>query len=179
MRAAVSRILSPPSPLALAGSRYGAVTTIPLASPSLAGSSDRPGGLRRAVCPGGARIAAPHSGASLFGLAPCGVLPATDLTAGAVRSYRTFSPLPASALRPFGALRGYGVAGPRLRGLPRRSTTKHEGEGRRYIFCATVLQVALTGRYPAHCPAEFGLSSHAFAQGEKAGDRLACCELLS
>ena len=31
--------------------------------------------------------------------------------------------------------------------------------GRRYIFCATFLQVALTGRYPAHCPAEFGLSS--------------------
>src|SRR5499426_1632641 len=29
----------------------------------------------------------------------------------------------------------------------------------RYIFCATVLQVTLTGRYPAHCPAEFGLSS--------------------
>src|SRR6266404_696668 len=28
---------------------------------------------------------------------------------------------------------------------------------RRYIFCATVLQVALTGRYPAHYPAEFGL----------------------
>ena len=24
---------------------------------------------------------------------------------------------------------------------------------RRYIFCATFLQVALTGRYPAHCPA--------------------------
>src|SRR5262249_44390089 len=32
--------------------------------------------------------------ATLFGLAPCGVLPATDVTAGAVRSYRTFSPLP-------------------------------------------------------------------------------------
>src|SRR5713101_7082632 len=30
---------------------------------------------------------------------------------------------------------------------------------RRYVFCATVLQVTLTGRYPAHCPAEFGLSS--------------------
>jgi hypothetical protein len=27
------------------------------------------------------------------------------------------------------------------------------------IFCATFLQVTLTGRYPAHCPAEFGLSS--------------------
>src|SRR5581483_2325349 len=29
----------------------------------------------------------------------------------------------------------------------------------RYIFCATFLQVTLTGRYPAHCPTEFGLSS--------------------
>jgi hypothetical protein len=35
--------------------------------------------------------------------------------------------------------------------------------GGRYIFCATVLQVALTGRYPAHCPTEFGLSSLARA----------------
>src|SRR6476646_474939 len=70
---------------------------------------------------------------SLFGLAPCGVLPATDVATGAVRSYRTFSPLPAFA--PEGR------------------------EGRRYVFCATVLQVTLTGRYPAHCPAEFGLSS--------------------
>ena len=33
------------------------------------------------------------------------------------------------------------------------------GAGRRYVFCATFLQVTLTGRYPAHCPAEFGLSS--------------------
>ena len=39
-------------------------------------------------------IRAGQPGASLFGLAPCGVLPATDLAAGAVRSYRTFSPLP-------------------------------------------------------------------------------------
>jgi len=31
---------------------------------------------------------------SLFGLAPCGVYPAPDFTAEAVRSYRTFSPLP-------------------------------------------------------------------------------------
>jgi hypothetical protein len=29
----------------------------------------------------------------------------------------------------------------------------------RYIFCATILRVAPTGGYPAHCPAEFGLSS--------------------
>ena len=31
---------------------------------------------------------------SLFGLAPCGVYHASDITGGAVRSYRTFSPLP-------------------------------------------------------------------------------------
>ena len=31
---------------------------------------------------------------SLFGLAPCGVCPARRITAPAVRSYRTFSPLP-------------------------------------------------------------------------------------
>src|SRR5439155_18363237 len=71
---------------------------------------------------------------------------------------------------------------------------------RRYVFCATVLQVALTGRYPEHCPAEFGLSSprlarhHALARGrpltsesrgalsertmtrESKGDRLARCD---
>ena len=41
----------------------------------------------------------------------------------------------------------------------------------RYIFCATFLRVALTGRYPAHCPAEFGLSSHAplRARGRSSG----------
>jgi hypothetical protein len=107
------------------------VTTIPLAPPLLAGSSDRPGD---SDGPSGSapRLAARHRGASLFGLAPCGVLPATRVTTGAVRSYRTFSPLPTIALA---------------------------GVARRYIFCATFLQVALTGRYPAHCPAEFGLSS--------------------
>ena len=83
------------------------------------------------------RLAPP---ASLFGLAPCGVLRATDVATGAVRSYRTFSPLPASALAGFGAA---GLATHRWL----------------YVFCATVLQVTLTGRYPAHCPPEFGLSS--------------------
>src|SRR5205814_7346785 len=32
------------------------------------------------------------------------------------------------------------------------------------------------GRYPAHCPAEFGLSSHLRLRAT-AGGRLACCEL--
>src|SRR5687768_8928148 len=78
--------------------------------------------------------------ATLFGLAPCGVLPATRVATGAVRSYRTFSPLPAAALAGVGAA---GLAAGRWL----------------CIFCATILQVTLTGRYPAHCPAEFGLSS--------------------
>ena len=59
----------------------------------------------------------------------------------AVRSYRTFSPLPTFALA---------------------------GLGGRYIFCATFLQVTLTGRYPAHCPAEFGLSSPHVHRRERA-----------
>ena len=68
----------------------------------------------------------------LFGLAPAGVYRAVHVTVNAVGSYSTFSPLPSVPLA---------------------------GRRGRYIFCATVLQVALTGRYPAHCPAEFGLSS--------------------
>ena len=87
--------------------------------------------------------------ASLFGLAPCGVLPATDLTAGAVRSYRTFSPLLAFALR----------ASAKQASWACRAGEREAREGGRYLFCATFLQVALTGRYPAHCPTEFGLSS--------------------
>jgi hypothetical protein len=45
---------------------------------------------RYASPPGSWALASP----SLFGLAPCGVYPARCLTAAAVRSYRTFSPLP-------------------------------------------------------------------------------------
>jgi len=73
-------------------------------------------------------------------------LPAARVTTGAVRSYRTFSPLP---------VRGTGL---RTGRKPIRRTETRPPY-RRYLFCATFLQVALTGRYPAHCPAEFGLSS--------------------
>ncbi len=65
---------------------------------------------------------------SLFGLAPCGVYPASVITAGAVRSYRTFSPLPdwPSRRTPFGP------------GCPCRSTRT-----RRYVFCGTSRPQAL------------------------------------
>jgi len=46
----------------------------------------------------------------------------------------------------------------------------------RYFFCATVRQVTLPGRYPAHCPSEFGLSSRLRAKGATADGRLANCD---
>src|SRR5579864_626288 len=67
---------------------------IPLGRASLRGSSDLPEGLthRAGTCP------RPKSQtSSLFGLAPCGVCHARDITAAAVRSCRTFSPLPQPA----------------------------------------------------------------------------------
>src|SRR5260221_8254524 len=58
----------------------------------------------------------------LLGLAPGGVFPAAAVAGGAVRPYRTISPLP-----------------------PARSPET----GRRYIFCCTFPGVAPAGRYPA------------------------------
>jgi hypothetical protein len=59
--------------------------------------------------------------ASLFGLAPCGVLPATRVATGAVRSYRTFSPLPTLTL----AGEGGGIFSvPLSFGLPRPGVTR-------------------------------------------------------
>ncbi len=83
----------------------------------------------------------------LFGLAPGGVFPATDVTTRAVRSYRTISPLPA---------------------LPDLPETL-----RRYVFCGTFRELAPPRRYLAPCPVEPGLSS-AFAYSgclaDSAGD---------
>ena len=72
-----------------------------------------------------------HVIAPLFGLAPSGVFPATDVTISAVRSYRTISPLPA-------AIRIWRW---------------------RYIFCGTFHRLAPPRRYLALCPMEPGLSS--------------------
>jgi hypothetical protein len=61
-----------------------------------------------------------------------------------VRSYRTFSPLLAFA--PFGR---YGAAGSDLTRATAGACCAEASKGReggRYVFCATVLQVALTGR---------------------------------
>jgi len=102
----------------------------------------------------------PRPRASLFGLAPCGVLPATSVTRSAVRSYRTFSPLPAFALGPLGSratarqaqwashsrlLRE--PAAPKLK-APKAPRAKAGG-----IFSVPLVRrVAPPGCYPAHCP---------------------------
>ena len=59
---------------------------------------------------------------SLFGFAPGGVCRAASVAGNAVRSYRTFSP------------------------LPRRSP---KGEGGRFVLCGTFPGVTPAGRYPA------------------------------
>ena len=67
----------------------------------VAGGPEQPFGAGPAP---GANFCSESALPSLFGLAPCGVYPAAGITAGAVRSYRTFSPLPGWSSRqsPFG-----------------------------------------------------------------------------
>jgi hypothetical protein len=69
-------------------SRVLSRTVIHLGRMSPYSSSDLPGDTH------GPRAAAPRPLVPLFGLAPGGVYPATGVATGAVRSYRTISPLP-------------------------------------------------------------------------------------
>ena len=97
----------------------------------------------------GPRLAACRRLAPLFGLAPGGVCPATGVATGAVRSYRTFSPLP------------HALAGTR-----------------RSVFCGTFRGLAPPRRYLAPCPVEPGLSSASGMfrdSGCPAGSRRAQC----
>jgi len=92
---------------------------IPLGRPLPDASCGRPE-RRRGGAPGISRCLP-----LLLGLAPGGVFPAAAVTGGAVRSYRTLSPLPSARPRPEAA--------------------------RRYSFCGTFPGVAPAGRYPAPC----------------------------
>jgi len=69
------------------------VTAIPLGRRLPGASSNPPGRQDPDIDPEALGLAP-----SLFGLAPGGVCRATGVAAGAVRSYRTVSPLPASPL---------------------------------------------------------------------------------
>jgi len=68
------------------------VTAIPLGRRSPGASSNLPGRLDPDIIP--KRVLAHGFAPSLFGLAPGGVCHAAGVTVGAVRSYRTISPLP-------------------------------------------------------------------------------------
>jgi len=112
----------------------------------------------------GRRAAPPGSGRtlpSLFGLAPCGVYPATGITASAVRSYRTFSPLPDWPFRRTGLPRSHFCCMGRER--PSGQLARAEARDTGGIFSVALAVHGPSrprpGRYPAHCPAEFGLSS--------------------
>ena len=82
----------------------------------------------------------------LRGLAPGGVCHADFVTEAAVGSYSTFSPLPCDL---------------------RRTSIRQGG----LLFCGTVLGVTATGRYPAPCSLELGLSSRLLPK-EEASDHL-------
>jgi len=94
---------------------------IHLGRPLPGASRDRPG-RRRGNPPGRPKAGLPP----LLGLAPGGVCPAAAVAGGAVRSYRTISPLPAR-------------------------TSRSWGQDGRFAFCGTVPGVAPAGRYPAPC----------------------------
>lgn len=95
-------------------SRFLSWTIIHLGLALLLSSSDLPS------------ITTGHCMDALFDLAPSGVCPAKTVASFAVRSYRTFSPLP---------------------------------QKRRFVFCDTFHRLTPSGRYPALCPVETGLSS--------------------
>ena len=107
----------------------------------------------RATNPGdGAESRLPsEDGASpLFGLAPGGVYRAAPVAGGAVRSYRTLSPLPA----------GFGAR-------------------RRFAFCGTFPGVAPAGRYPAPILRGARTFLPPAEAGRRPSDRLALQELAT
>src|SRR5580704_3515482 len=76
------------------GRKPAYVTAIPLGRRLPGASSNLPGRPDLDTDPEASALARKSSAPSLFGLAPGGVCRAADVAAGAVRSYRTVSPLP-------------------------------------------------------------------------------------
>ena len=111
--------------------RYGE-TIIPLGPALLAGSSDLPGDFGRAILSRRTRSRS-RGTAGRLPIWPCSV-------------------------RGFACHRLYSRRGALLPHLFTIACSRCR-ERQLCVFCATVLRVAPTGRYPAHCPAEFGLSS--------------------
>ena len=121
-------------------------TAIHLGRPSLGASSNQPGwrAWKRAC-----RLDFSTCWPSLFGLAPDGVCRAGAVTGAAVRSYRTVSPLLASALT------GSRTAG--LAGLPRRCSKAAKAGGLFSVALSLGSPPAAVNRHPVSM--EPGLSS--------------------
>src|SRR5688572_1711769 len=95
---------------------------------------------------------------------------------GSVRCH----PIWSCSVRGFACHRRYRRRGALLPHLftltPRLGTASRPCLARGGIFSVPLIrQVALPGRYPAHCPVEFGLSS---PRRESSGGRLADCDLV-
>jgi hypothetical protein len=89
---AEGEVSRPVSRVLCGGASLLPVMAIHLGRPLPGGSSNQPG-RRPGNRPGGTGEPASHA-PPLFGLAPSGVCPAAPVASGAVRSYRTLSPLP-------------------------------------------------------------------------------------
>jgi hypothetical protein len=78
--------------------------------------------------------------------------------------------VPLCGLAPGGVCRAAGVTVSAVGSYPTVSPLRAPKRPRS-VFCCTVLEVTLTGRYPAPCPVELGLSSRL-----SAGDHLFFCD---
>ena len=105
-------------------------------------------------------------------LAPSSLAGSCDLPGSLGRTTLERLPIWSCSVRGLACHSPYSERGallPHLFNLTSRPTV----EGR-YVFCATFLQVTLTGDYPAHCPTEFGLSSPHAHRGEHARRSSGC-----
>jgi hypothetical protein len=90
-------------------------------------------------------------------------LPSEPVSRPLVRSYRTVAPLPHTGSLSLDVGSWKNTLMPikciGFHALPTSYLQHLTSSRRRYIFCGTGLRVTPTGRYPAPCPAELGLSS--------------------
>jgi len=119
-------------------------------------------------------------GATIIPLGASSLTPSSDLPGGIGRATLERLPIWSCSVRGLAChsrCRERGALLPHLFTLTRRRPPRLAVAaiaGGRYVFCATFRRVAPPGCYPAHCPAEFGLSSRRLDRraGLAPGDRL-------
>ena len=146
-------------------------TIIPLGPALLTGSSDLPGSFERAVLSSAFALAGDgETSPPYLVLLRAGFCLPSALQQTRCALTAPFHPYPVPG-RPHPAqLRRASRWRPARE--PRHSAWSRANDAGGMFSVPLVLQVTLTGRYPAHCPAEFGLSSRLAAS-----DRLAHCDM--